>query len=336
MHHRPFARLSGIAVLIALVALVPAAAAAQDVEIPRTPWGAPDLQGVWDRRTNTPFQRPRELGNKAVYTEEEAAVIAAQRSAVEVPGDATRVAPRAEGEHQEIAETIGNYNGFWFDGGTAFVNRRTSQVVDPPNGRIPPITASAAQKRAALMKAREGTNRHEPTPGGFVDDLGPGRYAVRCLVGFNTGPPMTSGAYNQNVQVLQTEDHLVLWVEMIHDARIVPIDSHPPLDSEIRQWLGSPRGYWDGDTLVIETANFRGETSFMGGLSDANLRLTERLTRTSPDTLVYEVTVDDPTVWTQPWTYEVPWHPSEGPIFEYACHEGNYGLANILAGAAAK
>ena len=116
-----------------------------------------------------------------------------------------------------------------------------------------------------MRKAREGTNRHEPTPGGFVDDLGPGRYAVRCLVGFNTGPPMTAGAYNQNVQVLQTEDHLVLWVEMIHDARIVPIDSHPPLDSDIRQWLGSSRGYWDGDTLVIETTTFRGETSFMGG-----------------------------------------------------------------------
>ena len=123
---------------------------------------------------------------------------------------------------------------------------------------------------------------------------------------------------------------------MIHDARIVPIDSHPPLDSDIRQWLGSSRGYSVGDTLVIETTTFRGETSFMGGLSDANLHLTERLTRTSPTTLVYEVTVDDPTVWTQPWTYEVLWQPSEGPIFEYACHEGNYGLYNILVGAAAR
>ena len=326
----------GTGVALVLVALTANAVSAQEMKIPRTPWGAPDLQGVWDRRTNTPFQRPHELGDKAVYTDEEAAVIAAERVVVDVPGDQIRVAPRGGDEHQEIAETIGNYNGFWFDGGTTVVNRRTSLVTDPPNGRIPPITPSAEQKRAAMMKAREGTNRHEPTSGGFVDDLGPGRYAVRCLVGFNTGPPMTSGAYNQNVQVLQTEDHLVLWVEMIHDARIVPINSHSPLNSNIRQWLGSSRGHWDGDTLVIETTNFRGETSFMGGQSDANLHLTERLTRTSLTTLVYEVTVDDPTAWTRPWTYEVPWQPSEGPIFEYACHEGNYGLYNILAGAATR
>ena len=336
MQDRLFACVKGTGAALALVALTVSAVFAQEVEIPRTPWGAPDLQGVWDRRTDTPFQRPRALGNKALYTEEEAAEIAAGRVLVDVPGDATRVAGRAEDDHQEIAETIGNYNGFWFDGGTTVVNRRTSLVTDPPNGRIPPITPSAAQKRDAMRKAREGTNRHEPTPGGFVDDLGPGRYAVRCLVGFNTGPPMTSGAYNQNVQVLQTEDYLVLWVEMIHDARIVSIDRHAPLDSDIRQWLGSPRGYWDNDTLVIETTNFRGETSFMGGQSDANLHLTERLTRTSPTTLVYEVTVDDPTAWTAPWTYEVPWQPSDGPIFEYACHEGNYGLYNILAGAAAR
>ena len=209
MRDRLFACFRGTGAALALVALTASAVSAQEVEIPRTPWRAPDLQGVWDRRTNTPFQRPRELGNRAVYTEEEAAaVIASERVVVDVPGDQTRVASRAEDEHQETAETIGNYNGFWFDGGTTFVNRRTSLVTDPPNGRIPPITSSAAQKRAAMRKAREGTNRHEPTPGGFVDDLGPGRYAVRCLVGFNTGPPMTAGAYNQNVQVLQTEDHL--------------------------------------------------------------------------------------------------------------------------------
>ncbi len=194
MQDRLCACFKGTGAALALVALTASAVSAQEVEIPRTPWGAPDLQGVWDRRTNTPFQRPRELGNKAVYTEEEAAVIAGERVVVDIPGDLTRVASRAEDGHQETAETIGNYNGFWFDGGTTFVNRRTSLVTDPPNGRIPPITSSAAQKRTAMRKAREGTNRHEPTPGGFVDDLGPGRYAVRCLVGFNTGA--TRGSFN--------------------------------------------------------------------------------------------------------------------------------------------
>ena len=207
-------------------------------------------------------------------------------------------------------------------------------MTDPPNGRVPALTAEAAGKRAALIESRAGVNRHEPTPGGFVDDLGPGRYAVRCLVGFNTGPPMIPGTYNQNVQVFQTEDTVVLFNEMIHDARVVPIDRRDRLDADIRQWLGSPRGRWDGDTLVIETTNFKGETSFMNGLSDANLHLTERLTRVSESTLLYEATVSDPTVWTQPWTYEIPMGRSDGPLFEYACHEGNYGLYNILAAAA--
>ena len=207
-------------------------------------------------------------------------------------------------------------------------------MTEPPNGRVPPLTADAASRRAALIESRESVNRHEPTPGGFVDDLGPGRYAVRCLVGFNTGPPMIPGAYNQNLQVFQTEDTVVLFNEMIHDARVVPIDRRDRLDADIRQWLGSPRGRWEGDTLVIETTNFKGETSFMNGLSDANLHLTERLTRVSESTLLYEATVSDPTVWTQPWTYEIPMGRSDGPLFEYACHEGNYGLYNILAAAA--
>ena len=146
-------------------------------------------------------------------------------------------------------------------------------MTDPPNGRVPALTAEAAGKRAALIESRAGVNRHEPTPGGFVDDLGPGRYAVRCLVGFNTGPPMIPGTYNQNVQVFQTEDTVVLFNEMIHDARVEPIDGRDRLDAEIRQWLGSSRGRWKGETLVIETTNFRGETSFMNGLSDATCTL---------------------------------------------------------------
>ena len=309
-------------------------AGAQQSDAPRTPWGAPDLQGVWDRQTLTPFQRPEELGDKAVFTEEEAALFESQANAALASLD-VRVAPRGTAEDNETAETIGNYNDFWFDAGaTAVETRRTSLVTDPPNGRVPPLTAEAADKQAALVRSREGVNRHEPTPGGFVDDLGPGRYAVRCLVGFNTGPPMVPGGYNQNLQVFQTEDTVVLFSEMIHDARIVPIDGPGRLDDDVRQWLGSSRAHWEGETLVIETTNFRGETSFMNGLSDANLHLTERLTRASETTLIYEVTVDDPTVWTQPWTYELPMGQIDGPLYEYACHEGNYGLPNILAGAA--
>ena len=323
-----------VAASLVFAVVAPGVAGAQESDAPRTPWGAPDLQGVWDRQTLTPFQRPRELGDKAVFTAEEAAVFESQASAALDSLD-VRVAPRDTAENNETAETIGNYNDFWFDAGaTAVETLRTSLVIDPPNGRVPALTEEAAAKRAALVASRAGVNRHEPTPGGFVDDLGPGRYAVRCLVGFNTGPPLVPGGYNQNMQVFQTEDTVVLFNEMIHDARVVPIDGPGRLDAGIRQWLGSSRAHWEGDTLVIETTNFRGETSFMNGLSDANLHLTERLTRVSESTLLYEVTVDDPTVWTQPWRYELPMKQIDGPLYEYACHEGNYGLYNILAGAA--
>ena len=323
-----------VAATLAFAIIMPGVLVAQRSDVPRTPWGTPDLQGVWDRRTLTPFERPRELGDKAVFTVEEAALFESEATET-LAAQEVRVAPRDTAADNRTAETIGNYNDFWFDGGaTAVETRRTSLVTEPPNGRVPPLTADAASRRAALIESREGVNRHEPTPGGFVDDLGPGRYAVRCLVGFNTGPPMIPGAYNQNLQVFQTEDTVVLFNEMIHDARVVPIDRRDRLDADIRQWLGSPRGRWEGDTLVIETTNFKGETSFMNGLSDANLHLTERLTRVSESTLLYEATVSDPTVWTQPWTYEIPMGRSDGPLFEYACHEGNYGLYNILAAAA--
>ena len=163
---------------LAVTILMPGVAGAQGMEAPRTPWGAPDLQGVWDRQTLTPFQRPRELGDKAVFTEEEAAVFESRATAALDALD-VRVAPRDSAENNETAQTIGNYNDFWFDAGATTVEtRRTSLVIDPPDGRVPPLTAEAADKQAALVRSREGVNRHEPTPGGFVDDLGPGRYAV--------------------------------------------------------------------------------------------------------------------------------------------------------------
>ena len=183
------------------------------------------------------------------------------------------------------------------------------------------------------MTAREGVGRHEPTPGGWVEDIGPGHLAVRCLAGLNSGPPMEPGGYNQNVQVFQTPDHVVLLNEMIHKVRVIPLDGRSHLDARVRQWMGDSRGHWDGDTLVVETTNFLRETKFRDGLSDANLHVIERFTRAAPSTLIYEVTVTDPTVWIRPWTYRIPMQSSDQPLYEYACHEGNYGLYNILAGA---
>ena len=312
-----------LAAAFTVAAMLPIAAAAQDTGVPRTAWGAADLQGVWDFRTLTPFERPAELQDKGVYTAEEVAEFEAERNA-EIAGR----------DDREPADTVGNYNQFWFDGGARPVEtNRTSLVFDPPNGRLPALTTAARQRQMARQQARVGVNRHVPTPGGWVDDLGSGMFAVRCILGFNSGPPMTPGAYNQNVQLFQTEDHVVLLNEMVHSSRIVPLDGRDHVDAGIRQWMGDSRGYWDGDTLVVETRNFLRETSFRGGLSDGNLHLTERFTRVSPGTLMYEVTVNDPTAWIQPWSYQVPMQKSDQPLYEYACHEGNYGLYNILAGA---
>ena len=167
--------------------------------------------------------------------------------------------------------------------------------------------------------------------GGWVDDLGPNGLQVRCITGFNSGPPMTPGAYNNNVQVFQTTDSVVLLNEMNHNVRVVSLDGRPHHD--LRQWTGDSRGYWDDDTLVVETRNFARETSFMRGGASADLRLSERFTRVAPDVLLYQVTVDDPMTWTRPWTYEVPMQLSPEPVFEYACHEGNYAMEVILTGA---
>ena len=312
-----------LTVVLAVAAVVIGSAPAAGQEAPRTPWGAPDLQGVWDFRTLTPMERPEELEAKDVYTEEEAAAF-----------EARRLAEFAAMDEEEPADIVGNYNQFWFDrGDTVVQTNRTSLVTDPADGRIPALTGAAEARAAALAKAREGTGRHEPTPGGFVEDLGSNGLQLRCIMGFNSGPPMTPSAYNNNMQVFQTEDHVVLFTEMVHDARIVPLDGRAQLPADLRQWSGSSRAHWDGDTLVVETTNFLRETGFMRGGSTGNLHLTERLTRVGPNTLLYDVTVNDPTTWTRPWSFVVPMQKNPDPLYEYACHEGNYGLYNILAGA---
>ena len=324
LQSRGFAGAIGAAAVAGLLA-APVSAAAQagdgNPAPPRTPWGAPDVQGVWDFRTITPMERPADLGDTAVLTEAQAARVEAETAAAQAARDT-----------ETPFDTVGNYNQFWFDpGATVIDTRRTSLVVDPPDGRIPEKTPKAAARYAAGTEAGRGLRRHTPTPGGFVEDLGPGGVQVRCILGFNSGPPMTPGGYNQNVQLLQTPDRVVILNEMIHNARIVPLDGSPPGD--VPQWAGNSRGRWEGDTLVVETTGFLRETAFQSGLTGSSLRLTERFTRAAPDVLLYAVTVDDPTVWTRPWTYEIPMRRSEHPLYEYACHEGNYGLYNILAGA---
>ena len=309
--------------VLAFAAFVPLTAAAQG-DAPRTAWGHPDLQGVWDFRTITPMERPEDLAGKEFLTTEEAAEL-----------EEVRAAENAARDDQEPDDIVGNYNTFWFDRGDSVIGtRRTALVIDPPDGRIPALTPEAERRRAAMTEARKNTGPHEPTPGGWVDDLGPNGLQVRCITGFNSGPPMTPGAYNNNVQVLQTPDAVVLLNEMNHNVRVVPLDGRPHIG--LRQWTGDSRGYWEGETLVVETTNFIRETSFMRGGASADLHLTERFTRVSPQVLLYEATIDDPATWTRPWKYEVPmqWNPE--PLYEYACHEGNYAMEVILAGARAE
>ena len=338
MNHRHRAAVGrAIAVAVAIGMLAPAGAAAQaaDEAVPRTAWGAPDIQGVWDFRSITPMERPDDLGDRAFLSEEEAAnleqeTLARNEELLNRPARRTEVTASVD-RGEEGAP--GFYNNLWLDRGTAPVGtRRTSLVVDPPDGKIPALVPEAAERQAQLRAAREGVDNHSPTPGGWVEDLGANGLQLRCITGFNAGPPMTPGGYNNNVQIFQTPDHVVLLNEMNHNARVVPLDGRPEID--LPQWTGDSRGHWEGDTLVVETANFLRETSFRSGMTDDNLRLTERFTRVSQGMLMYEATIDDPTVWTRPWTYEVPMVWNEQPMYEYACHEGNYGLYNILAGGA--
>ena len=328
-------RIAGLLTILALVVMAPASAAAQ-ADVPPTPWGDPDLQGVWDFRTVTPMERPEDRADQEFLTDEEAAAI--EQAALDRNAElASRPARRTEADptgnvDRGVDGAPGSYNNFWFDRGTSAVSTgRTSLVIDPSSGRIPPLTEEARARRDALTEARRNTGPHQPTPGGWVDDLGANGLQVRCIVGFNAGPPMTPGGYNNNMQLFQTPDTVVIYNEMNHNPRVIPLDDRP--FTGLRQWAGESRGRWEGDTLVVETTNFLRETSFMRGGATADLQLVERFTRASPEVLLYEVTVDDPSTWTSPWTYEVPMQWNPAPVFEYACHEGNYSMAVILAGA---
>ncbi len=291
----------------------------------RTPNGQPDLQGVWDFATVTPLERPKEFADKAVLTEAEAAAF--EKRMIE-SNNVDDMGPQSQGG-------TGTYNEVWWDRGTKVVGtRRTSLIIDPPDGKIPPLTEAARTKRDAIAAERKGIGTDQPTPGGWVEDLGPANARVRCILGFNSGPPMTPIAYNNNMQIVQAPGYVVIVNEMIHSPRFVPLDGRPR--GSVRRWVGESRGRWEGEMLVVETQNFLGETVFAGGMTSAHLRLTERFTRVGPDTLVYEFTVDDPTVYTRPWTVQMTMTRSDEYMYEYACHEGNVALAHILSGARAE
>ena len=302
---------------------------------PRTPWGEPDLQGVWDFRTITPMERPEELGDQEFLTEEEAA--SREQEAVDRDIRLWEQAARKT----EAGGDVGGYNNFWLDGGTTSTGR-TSLIIDPPDGRIPPLVPGAYRQIGSYTEDLPSERPIRYRGGGIRPDGPEDRgLAERCLLGFNSGPPVIPGGYNQNVQVFQTADYVVLFHEMVHDARIVPLDGRPHLPASIRQWVGDSRGYWDGDTLVIESTNFTDKTlGFNDTLSSGmgtglTVHLTERLRRVDADTLEYEFTVVDPTTFTRPFTGMLPMKRNPEPVYEYACHEGNYGLRDILAGARA-
>jgi hypothetical protein len=282
--------------------------------VPRTVDGYADLQGIWTNSTLTPLERPLELGDKAFFTEQEAAEY------VKRARERTNADRRNSDAEADLA--IG-YNDAWWDRGTTIVpTRRTSIIVDPPDGRIPALTPEAQRKAAARAEARVLRPADGPEDRTLAD---------RCIVRANTGPPMLPAGYNNNYQIIQNAEQVVILIEMIHDARIIPLGKRPGLSKEIKQYLGDSRGRWEGNTLVVETTNFTDRTNFRG--SGVNLRVIERFTRTAADTLLYQFTVDDPQSFTRPWSGEIPMKKVDGPVFEYACHEGNYSMENILSAA---
>lgn len=313
--------------------------------IPRTADGRPDLSGTYDVATLTPLQRPEIFGDSLLLSREEAEKITADErqrtAAANKASDPLRDAPPEGGDGSPgAAGNVGGYNNFWIDRGddTFEIDGqfRTSIIVAPANGRMPEMTPTA-QHRAKAFRALFGKNTGTAW---WLDNEGPGPYddpeirplGERCIMGFGStaGPPMLPVLYNNLKRIIQTPDHVMILVEMVHDARIIRMNSkHPP--PEVRKWLGDSIGWWEGDTLVVETTNFTKRPALYN--ASQNLRVIERFTRTSEDELLYRFTVEDPTVWTKPWTGEYPWPATDDKVYEYACHEANYALGNILRGA---
>jgi hypothetical protein len=302
---------------------------ARNFKVPRLPDGKPDLQGVWTNKTITPFERPAELGDKQFFTREEAEEFVAR----------TLQRTNRDNRTDDVNDVLSAYNAFWWDSGTSLLpSMRTSIVIDPPTGRIPPLTP---ERSAALAAQRKAIEERCKEPGCAVANSGALAPAdepealdlmTRCI-SFGTVIPMLPSAYNNNYQIVQTEGMVAINTEMVHQVRRIPTDGKPHLPSHVQQWFGDPRGWWEGDTLVVETTNFKGEFFGRMAAADENLRVVERFTRVAPDVLLYQFTVDDPTAWTAPWTGEIPLTRIDDFLYEYACHEGNRGMENILRAA---
>jgi hypothetical protein len=290
-----------------LISAISASAQTTAPKPPRGPDGHPDLQGTWDFAQLTPFERPGNFAGKQSITDEEAEEFAQQRIQT---GDKDR---RDGGAAADVERA---YNDFWWDFGKR-VAKQPSLVIDPPDGRVPPLTTEA-QKRVADRRGKYDNPEERPL-------------AERCVVGFNSGPPMVPSAYNNNMQVVQTRDHIVILNEMIHSARIVSLNGRPHPPKGIRSLTGDSIGRWEGDTLVVDTTNFSQEAGFRG--ATANLHLVERFTVIDADKLRYEFTVEDPATWTSKWSASIPMTRTDELIYEYACHESNYGLEGVLKGA---
>jgi len=318
---------TALAIIAAILSWAPTASGRAG-PFPRTSDGRPDLQGFWTNETFTPLERPPELAGKESFTEEEAAAYHKRRR------DQFLNQSRTDVHYDDAIWQAENYD--------SQPNLQTSLVVDPRDGRIPSLTPEGERR----VRARADASRS-----GSVAGIAGRTLAERCISWGNVGPPMIPPSYNANLQILQTRDHVVIRHEMIHDSRIIPVVSRsgsngalsaerPHLGANIRMLAGDSRGRWEGDTLVVDTTNFTHRTNFRGAprhtrqdiLASDALHVTERFTRVAADRIRYQFTVEDPVIWTRPWSGEVPLRKFGGPIYEYACHEGNYGLTNILRG----
>ena len=281
---------------------------------PRMADGHPDLQGFWTNNTYTPLERPRNV-SKEFYTREEALELekkaADEETEQTVPGT--------------VADVHYDFTQFSLDRNQSAhaLNLRTSMIVDPVDGKLPPLTAEGQKRAAERAELAKRVGRWDSAQSNDLDD--------RCIIFQGAGPPMLPQGYNSNYQIVQTPGYVMILFEMAHDTRIIPLDARPHVSRNIRQWTGDSRGHWEGDTLVIETTNFNGKNPLRG--SSENLRVVERFTRVDADTIQYKFTVEDESTWTRPWTGEIPLRKTIGPLFEHACHEGNYGLYNTLVGA---
>jgi hypothetical protein len=304
-----------ILVSIGLAVLLTQAFGFSQTGRPSTP---PDLQGIWTNATVTPLERPKQFEGKEFLTKAEAAEFEKQ-AVYEANGD------RRDGSAD--ADVGRAYNEFWRDRGKVVSTMRSSLIFDPPDGKVPPLLPEAQKRNADIAAARRKL-------GGPLDGPEGRSLQERCLLTPQAGPPMLPANYNSNYQIVQTANYVAILVEMIHDARIIPLDGSPHVPKNVRSLMGDSRGHWEGKTLVVETTNFSDKTSFRG--ASENLRIIERFTRTDENTLLYQFTIEDPTTWAKPWSGEIPMKKVTAPLYEYACHEGNYGIAGVLSGARAE